>query len=412
MTGAVTKPCGARTTACADSNVRTDNTVSTDCEKLLIAFTDSVFGDSGKSISDPKAYTARRVFALRLNREYRHFLGEGLSHRRAAAAAIGRAENLLSGYPFNKIPSSVCKREAAASCNPREASGDIARCTSPQTANADMDHEANIIPSIGSNVEPVFDKINPINTIMQETKSISEKSEVENKMKNSLKVYVDSLFQGAPQSEPVRELHDEILSNLEERYDDCIAGGMTPQRAYTAVVGTMGDIGKLIRQVSEENRHPGGLFERSSPTGKGIFKKYSYIFTDKNLKIIKRSAIAVMWILLVAFYFMISFYTDQWDFTWVVFLVGAGLNVAINMAGDIACFSRRGDDSESRIKILKSIRGSMSAILWLATTFFYFMICESHNYMVERAWIIFILAAAVQVVMNAVIKIQINRYKD
>ena len=373
-------------------------------EELLNRFTDSVFGGSGKNISDPKAYMARRVFALRLNREYRYFLGEGLSHGRAAAAAIGRAEGFLSKNPFNKISPDIYKRESAASCKPERSPGDIAKCISPQTEKS----ETNIVP----NIEPIWGRIIPINTITQENENISEKSEVENKMKNSLRVYVDSLFQGAPQSEPVRELHDEILSNLEERYDDCIAGGMTPQRAYTAVVGTMGDIGKLIRQVSEENRHPGGLFERSSPTGKGVFKKYSYIFTDKNLKIIKRSAIAVMWILLVAFYFMISFYTDQWDFTWLVFLVGAGLNVAINMAGEIARFSRRGDDSESRIKILKSIRGSMSAIIWLATTFFFFLICETHNYMFDRAWIIFILAAAVQVVLNAVMKIQINRYKD
>lgn len=386
MTGAVTKPCSAQT---GGDEGR---------EKLLCAFTDSVFGDSGKNISEPKAYMARRVFALRLNREYKHFLDEGLSPGRAAAAAIGRSEDFLSGeLPDNALPNIYKgKRNFIANCNFGKASGDIAMCISPKAEKADSDNGKNI----------------PINIIMQENQSISEKSEVENKMKNSLRVYVDSLFQGAPQSEPVRELHDEILSNLEERYDDCIAGGMTPQRAYTAVVGTMGDIGKLIRRVSEENKHPGGLFERSSPTGKGIFKKYSYIFTDKNLKIIKRSAIAVMWILLVAFYFMISFHTDQWDFTWVVFLVGAGLNVAINMAGDIARFSRSGDSSESRVKILKSIQGSMSGILWLATTFFFFMIVESHNYMVDRAWIIFILAAAVQVVLNAVMKIQISRYKD
>ncbi len=364
-------------------------------ENLLNRFTDSVFGGSGENMLSPKAYMAKRIFALRLTREYKHFLGEGLSSGRAAAAAIGRAECFLSGDLLNKISPNIYKKEAAANRSSRKASEDIA-------ANAD--------PNAGPNNGSSIGKVIPINAI--DDKNISEKSEVENKMKNSLRVYVDSLFQGAPQSEPVRELHDEILSNLEERYDDCIAGGMTPQRAYTAVVGTMGDIGKLIRQVSEENKHPGGLFERSSPTGKGVFKRYSYVFTDKNLKIIKRSAIAVMWILLVAFYFMLSFHTDQWDFTWLVFLVGAGLNVAINMAGDIARFSRRGDDSESRIKILKSIQGSMSAILWLAATFFFFMICESHNYMFDRAWIIFIFAAAVQVVLNAVMKIQINRYKE
>ena len=108
MTGAVTKPCGARTAVLADNTVSADNAVSADStvgkdrEELLIAFTDSVFGDSGKNITDPKAYMARRIFASRLSREYRHFLGEGLSPGRAAAAAIGRAECFISGNLLNK----------------------------------------------------------------------------------------------------------------------------------------------------------------------------------------------------------------------------------------------------------------------------------------------------------------------
>lgn len=44
-------------------------------------------------------------------------------------------------------------------------------------------------------------------------------------MKNSLKAYVDGLFADAVPSPALEELHDEILSNLSERYDDCIKAG-------------------------------------------------------------------------------------------------------------------------------------------------------------------------------------------
>lgn len=328
-------------------------------EEVLESFVCSVFEEKTHSL--PGRTVGRAVFARRLYAGYRNFLKEGLSGSRAAAAAIGTAGNMLCGWGIfagKAFPAEETKAAAGTS-----------------------------------------------------SLLISKEREEDNEMKNSLRVYVDSLFNGAPETAAVKELHDEILSNLEERYDDCIAGGMTPQRAYTAVVGTMGDIGKLIRQVSEEGQHPAGLFERSSPTGKGIFKKYSYIFTDNNLKIIKRSAIAVMWILLTAFYFLVSFSSDNWEKTWIVFLVGAGLNIAINMAGDIARFSRLGDNADSRVRILKSIRGSLSAILWLASAFMFFMIGMTHYYLFDRAWVIFILAAAMQVILNAVMKIQISRYK-
>ena len=51
-------------------------------------------------------------------------------------------------------------------------------------------------------------------------------------MKNSLKAYVDGLFADAVPSPALEELHDEILSNLSERYDDCIKAGMSPQREH------------------------------------------------------------------------------------------------------------------------------------------------------------------------------------
>lgn len=227
-------------------------------------------------------------------------------------------------------------------------------------------------------------------------------------MKEAIKAYVDNLFKGAPQTSPVTELHDEILINLEERYDDCINAGMTPQRAYAAVIGTMGDVTSLIEQVSGTGFHEEGLFEKKSPRGR-LFKKYAYIFREDNLKIIRNTAITVMWLLIVVLYFLISFSTYDWEYSWLVFIVGAGLNVAISMISSVVRITRGGDSSEIRVKLLKRIRGGASALLWLVTVFFFFVFSFSCGYD-DPTWLIFILAAAVQVIMNAVFKIQINRY--
>lgn len=229
-------------------------------------------------------------------------------------------------------------------------------------------------------------------------------------MKDTLKVYVDSLFEGVEPSDAVAELHDEILSNLEARYDDCIRAGMTHQRAYTAVIGTMGDVSGLIRQVSGSGQHTKGIFEKTSPRSK-LFQKYGYIFTDQNIKVIKRTAIAVLWLVIIILYFLYSYATYDWDISWIIFLFGALITIAVNTAGKIAGISRGGDNAESRIRLLKSIRGGVTAMMWVGIVIVY-LLFSHQTYAWDVSWLIFLLGAVIQIILNAVFKIQINRYSS
>ena len=229
-----------------------------------------------------------------------------------------------------------------------------------------------------------------------------------NEMKSAIRAYVDNLFKDAPKENAVAELREEILSNLEARYDDCINAGMTPQRAYAAVIGTMGDVSGLITQVSGSGFHEEGLFEKSSPRSR-LMKKYAYVFKESNIKAMKNAAISVMWLLIVAFYFMLNYHNSCWDTSWLIFIVGAALTVGFNMIGSIIRISRR-DDTESRIKLLRKIRGSVSAIMWLAIVFFYFLISFESYGMWDISWLIFILGAAAQIVVNTIFKVLISRF--
>ena len=227
-------------------------------------------------------------------------------------------------------------------------------------------------------------------------------------MKYTLKYYVDGLFKDVPSSQAVSELHDEILSNLEARYDDCIKGGMTPQRAYAAVIGTMGDVSSLIEQVSGTGKHTAGIFEKISPRSK-LMQKYSYVFTSDNLKTIRNAAIAIMWLLIVITFFLIA-YSGGAEFAWLIFLVGAALTVGINMAASIAKISRNGESRENRIRILKVVHGNVTAIMWLAIVILYFLI-SFNSYEWDITWLIFIFGAIAQIILTTVFKIQISRFK-
>lgn len=63
---------------------------------------------------------------------------------------------------------------------------------------------------------------------------------------HSLKGHVDNLFKGHRESRQVRELKDEILSNLEAKVTDLIAGGMGHPQAVKAAIESIGSVGHLI----------------------------------------------------------------------------------------------------------------------------------------------------------------------
>ena len=45
-------------------------------------------------------------------------------------------------------------------------------------------------------------------------------------MRDKLKQHIDTLFASAPQTEAARELREELLQNLTDKYDDLIAQGV------------------------------------------------------------------------------------------------------------------------------------------------------------------------------------------
>lgn len=231
----------------------------------------------------------------------------------------------------------------------------------------------------------------------------------DNEMKNALNSYIDSLFVNAPKTQPVKELHDEILTNLSERYDDCIAAGMSPQRAYTAVIDTMGDINSLIEQVSGNGVHSVGLFEQASPK-KRLFEKYKDYFTEDDVKTIKGAAVSIMWLLIVIIYFVFSFLFRAWAWSWVIFIVGAAINTGISIFGKLSELKKKGDSPKNKIKMLKVGEGGVSTIMWLSIVIVYLVISSVFRIW-HISWLIFIFGAIMQIVLSTVFKIVINKYK-
>ncbi len=65
-------------------------------------------------------------------------------------------------------------------------------------------------------------------------------------MKEQLIRYVDLLFAGAPHAGDIRQ---EILQNTLDRYDDLISQGKTPEAAYSLAISGIGDIHEILNDI-------------------------------------------------------------------------------------------------------------------------------------------------------------------
>ena len=65
-------------------------------------------------------------------------------------------------------------------------------------------------------------------------------------MRNKLICYVESIFEGLPDSPQLSQLREEILQNTLDRYDEECAKGVSETVAYNVAVMSIGDVDELL----------------------------------------------------------------------------------------------------------------------------------------------------------------------
>lgn len=209
-------------------------------------------------------------------------------------------------------------------------------------------------------------------------------------MNNKINKYVDKLFEDGPKNRRTYELKEEILANLNDRYNDLIESGVDENTAYSRAISNIGDVEELIQKNSasieqEENYRkkseirtsiaimlyilcpvPVLIFGDSigvvllfifiaSATGMLIYDPYA---KPKSLKIdddlykefidwkentqesrkFERQVSSIVWSITTIVYFLVSFNYGNWDISWIIFLIGGVAQKIIR-----ASFDLRGD---------------------------------------------------------------------
>lgn len=167
-------------------------------------------------------------------------------------------------------------------------------------------------------------------------------------MKEKLNEHIRLLFADAERRSPdnprLAELKEELLLNTQEKYDHLISMGKTPEAAYAASVNGIGDIEELLNDViggtsAEAKTPPPTVKETESETEEEATDGVDDDDEDddeddSDAKRPPRSpwyklVSGIIWTVVLAAYFVLSFTTHAWSVTWLLFIMGiAADNVA------------------------------------------------------------------------------------
>ena len=197
-------------------------------------------------------------------------------------------------------------------------------------------------------------------------------------MNEKLRKYIDALFEKAPQTVRAVELKEEMFQNLTEKYNDLIAQGKSEEAAYNIAVASIGDVDSLLaglsgtgHEESRQGRKRSALFTAIAvalyitcavpvillqntlgvmllfvfvalATGLLIYDgvtREKYVKTDDTMveefKAWKQNSrqkdqaanaiIGSLWLITVCVYMFVSFTTNAWHITWIIFLIAAAV---------------------------------------------------------------------------------------
>lgn len=207
---------------------------------------------------------------------------------------------------------------------------------------------------------------------------------------NKIKNYVDDLFKEVKKTNKSEELKEELIADLEEKYQDLISSGTDEKKAYQEVIGGIGDVDELLEELKRpiyyqnmEVRRKTALvvsvciglyilslistivcdelltlpdtisaisffsiaglstcilvyhfmsipkYQKEEDTLVEEFKEWKH--TKDKRKQLLNALDTIVWLFILIVYFLISFLLDCWYISWVLFLVGPLVTTIIHL---------------------------------------------------------------------------------
>jgi hypothetical protein len=210
------------------------------------------------------------------------------------------------------------------------------------------------------------------------------------KMNEKIREYIEELFEYAPKTHKVFELKEELLMNVNDKYQGLIAKGVDEEQAFFTVTRSIGDIDTLIAGITTQSRIESpeekkerkrtailmsvgiglyvfaaavflllgealeamalgiGLMIAAVATGIVVYAQLSkpdYMKQEdtvveefkewQSAKSKKRQVLdavqSVLWVCITATYLLVSFTFGSWHISWIIFIIGAALQQVVEL---------------------------------------------------------------------------------
>ena len=225
---------------------------------------------------------------------------------------------------------------------------------------------------------------------------------------DDLRRYVDSLFKDATPTKKSVELKEEMIQNLQDKYNDLISEGKTNEAAYNIAVAGIGDISGLLNELEKDT----------------MPYEYDETFILKVEKARTKSAmltaIAVMMYILcvlpLIIMSMVGFaYSDQIGVPLMFLMIAGATGLLIYNGMTQPKYGKQQDtvveefrEWQSDEKERKSLRKAISSAMWSLIVVVYIVVSFWTGAWFIT-WIIFIMGAAVESLINVFFSIRKRR---
>ncbi len=223
-------------------------------------------------------------------------------------------------------------------------------------------------------------------------------------MNEKLRVTVERLFADAPKTRRAMELKEELLGNLNEKYNDLIAQDISEEEALKNVINGIGDVDELIRGLKETDVMDHTEVQRQR-------KKTATVVT---------SALALIMLgVLVLILGVAALHLNPVVMTviMIAMVVAASCMLVYHFLSRPK-YVRADDTLVEEFKQWKSnnarserLRKSISSILWMVTVIIYFLIGFLLPGTWAFSWIIFLIAAAADRIIKLAFELREERHE-
>jgi hypothetical protein len=210
-------------------------------------------------------------------------------------------------------------------------------------------------------------------------------------MEPRIRAYVDELFANTTPSRKSVELKEEMIQNLTEKYNDLISEGKTPEAAYNIAIAGIGDISDLLKDLEKATVNPEVV---------AAYRQKTAMFT---------TIAVVLYILSVVPIIVLSVLFPQGWLPGLILLfvfVAAATGLLIYNGMTRPRF-RQEDTLVDDFKQWQAgnheqhaLRKAIGSALWTVTIAIYIIVSVTTG-MWHLTWVIFLVAAAAQAIINA-----------